>query len=588
MNKTAVFVTSVLFIHAMMLGWVAYRYSPTWDEVAHLPSGISHWKFGDFTLYAVNPPLVRSVAALPLLFVPHEEDWGRFATSRPAVSQRSEFGIGSNFIKANGEKSFFLYTLGRWACIPFSLLAGYICWRWARELYGNPAGMLALIVWCFSPMVLAFGSLISPDIGCTALGITASYAFWKWLKKSSWEQTFFTGLLLGIAELTKYTLLVFYGFWPLMWLLWRFLSRKEPSGVTIRKQFFQLAVIFLISVWTINTGYAFLGSFERLDSYKFVSRILTVTDDDGKTLSNNRFRGTWMGAVPVPLPTEYVYGMDVQKVDFEKKLYSWFCGEWRKGGWYEYYIYGLFIKEPLGTWFLIVMATFCGLFLKGYTSFLRDEIVLLIPLFGLLIFVSSQNGFSHHMRYLLPAFPFAFIWLSKTARSFTLHRPVVSTLTVMALVWSVGSSLYYYPHSMSYFNELVDGPRNGHYHLANSNIDWGQDLLYLRQWLAKHPEVKLDSLGYDLPLVSPTLIGVDAPDPPLLPEPGWHVISVNRIHERGGKYEYFLNFDPTDRIGYSMNVYHFTEDEVNRIRHEMGLPEWAPEPEDSVSSKEVQ
>jgi hypothetical protein len=51
------------------------------------------------------------------------------------------------------------------------------------------------------------------------------------------------------------------------------------------------------------------------------------------------------------------------------------------------------------------------------------------------------------------------------------------------LAWSVGSSLWYYPHSLSYFNELVGGPMGGPKHLLDSNIDWGQDLFYLKDWL---------------------------------------------------------------------------------------------------------
>lgn len=37
--------------------------SPTDDETAHLPAGVSYWQFGRFDLYPVNPPLVKLVAA---------------------------------------------------------------------------------------------------------------------------------------------------------------------------------------------------------------------------------------------------------------------------------------------------------------------------------------------------------------------------------------------------------------------------------------------------------------------------------------------------------------------------------------------
>jgi hypothetical protein len=43
--------------------------------------------------------------------------------------------------------------------------------------------------------------------------------------------------------------------------------------------------------------------------------------------------------------------------------------------------------------------------------------VLLAPLAVILALVSSQTGFNHHLRYVLPIFPFAFIWASKVARA---------------------------------------------------------------------------------------------------------------------------------------------------------------------------
>jgi hypothetical protein len=39
---------------------------------------------------------------------------------------------------------------------------------------------------------------------------------------------------------------------------------------------------------------------------------------------------------------------------------------------------------------------------------------------------------------------------------------------------------------ISYFNELSGGPLRGHQQLVDSNLDWGQDLPALAQWLASH------------------------------------------------------------------------------------------------------
>ena len=39
-------------------------------------------------------------------------------------------------------------------------------------------------------------------------------------------------------------------------------------------------------------------------------------------------------------------------------------------------------------------------------------------------------------------------------------------------------------------------------------------------------------------------------------------LSVNFIHRLGGEYEYFLQFEPVARVGYSMHVYHVTPEDI--------------------------
>lgn len=64
---------------------------------------------------------------------------------------------------------------------PIQRAAAYICYRWANELHGPPAGLLPAALWCLAPLVLAFGATIVPDVGAAALGVVAAYAYWRWL-----------------------------------------------------------------------------------------------------------------------------------------------------------------------------------------------------------------------------------------------------------------------------------------------------------------------------------------------------------------------------------------------------------------------
>jgi hypothetical protein len=76
------------------------------------------------------------------------------------------------------------------------------------------------------------------------------------------------------------------------------------------------------------------------------------------------------------------------------------------------------------------------------------------------------------------------------AQSFTIseRRMALLSTTIVATFgsWLIVSSLSIYPHSLSYFNELVGGPLNGAMHVLGSNIDWGQDLRYLKWWCERN------------------------------------------------------------------------------------------------------
>ena len=242
------------------------------------------------------------------------------------------------------------------------------------------------------------------------------------------------------------------------------------------------------------------------------------------------------------------------------------------------------------------MAVALALGFRAYSAPWRDEIVLLTPAVAVLTLVSSQTGFNHHLRYILPMFPFVFILMSRVGLVLQRKAKADGVIAGIALTWLVASSLAVYPHSLSYFNELAGGPEGGGAHLIDSNIDWGQDLLYLREWLKAHPEVKPLGLAYfgaieprdagiecALPPSGP-VPGADAEEPDAVlrgPRPGWYAISVTLLYGHsarlsdghgGPTYAYFQRFQPIARAGYSINIYYINVEEANRVRKELGLP----------------
>ncbi len=175
----------------------------------------------------------------------------------------------------------------------------------------------------------------------------------------------------------------------------------------------------------------------RLGEFTFVSRTLAGDDSlaEEGTADGNRFGETWLGLLPVSLPYNYLRGMDLQNMISSAGLPSYLCGRWRDCGWWHYY-HDLqrSLKVPVGTWclgFLAATLSAWAAYSRDHRNAprrlaspgrprrddsWRDEMVLLLPAAVLFVFVSSQTGFSRHFRYVLPAFPFLFIWISKIAR----------------------------------------------------------------------------------------------------------------------------------------------------------------------------
>jgi hypothetical protein len=649
--RVKLFLTLLLVIHALLLGWLAYVHSPTMCETAHLPAGISHWELGRFDLYRVNPPLVRMVAALPVMLDNPRIDWKNYDLN---PINRLEYPTGMAFIEANGSDSFWFYTLGRWGCIPFSLIGAYFCFRWAQELYGTSAGFVACLFWCFCPNILGHGALIMPDVPAAALGFAACYAFWGWLKKTTWTNVFTMGVMLGLAELTKSTLILFYLMWPFLLFLYRASAPRQkttalpslsnqasntaqnstanstansalglsatkfsllPMG-SRRRDYCMLAAAMLLSVFIINFGYCFEGSFQRLRDYSFQSRALSGKSraELMSSPTGNRFANSWLGAIPVPLPKNYVQGFDTQKIDLEGvgSRKSYLTGTWSDQGWWYFYVVAAALKEPLGVWLSAILAV--GTILVGWRSRgeWRDELQLFIPMTVIVFVVSLHTEFTIHFRYIFPAFPFAFVLASRWAANFgKLHWKIVG-LGSAATLWMIASSMIVYPHCISYFNELAGGPANGPKYLLESNIDWGQDLLYLNKWIEAHPKargLRLAFQGAYDPIVistkpktahdaaqnsasdavpdavqnpqassSPfTLMDLDDTSP----QPGWFAVCVNYVYDPYGKFAYLRKLEPVDKAGYSIYIYHLTLSEANKIRQEFGMPELPPQTEPS-------
>jgi hypothetical protein len=562
----------------------------TRNEHAHLAAGVSHWEFGNYDAFRVNPPLIRSLAATGVYFHGYRADWSGLSP-RPEI--RSEFPLGSMFVYANRDRCYDFLWWARLSVLWLVPVGGYFLWRWSRQLWGAAGSWISLILWVFSPNLLAHGSLIAPDAGSAALGMISLYTIWHWFRTPNFATAYGTGLMLGLALLSKFTIILWLPILALMVGLRSVLWSMEPQ-VTVRSLLTQWSLMLLLTLVVINLGYTFHDVGWQLGKFEFISRAMTDGPDPAETgirQVGNRFQDSWWGLIPVPVPKDYLMGMDIQKWDFESRMDSYLCGEWKKGGWWYYYLVALGIKEPIGVWLLLSLAVALAMqgcwFVASRKMPISDWLIRwLVPGLGLLsvvVFVSLQTGINHHLRYVLGGLPFVYLlcgavgpWLERTG--------IWQKVLMGSLVgWSVISSLSVYPHSLAYFNEVVGGPSRGRFYLDNSNIDWGQGFLQLRHWVERHTERRPLSISFASQSANPPPRDWEFKSVPTtdelqkrlaLPEtelaflePGWYVLCVTNAVSPSGHYEWLVTREPKDQIGWTILVFELTAEDIQQIKN---------------------
>ncbi|GIW95733.1 MAG: hypothetical protein KatS3mg110_3787 [Pirellulaceae bacterium] len=558
----------VLLVHLALLLYIAWAHSPVENEGEYLPAGICHWKTGIFEPSCRNPPLSRLVGALPVLLLPHkfQPEWA--ITDSDAKASESLY---LEFVTNNDDRMRWLYFAGRLACIPFSLLGAAICYSWARELFGPTAGAVALLLWCFSPEMLANNALIMPDNFAASLGVWAAYRFRQWLREPNWPNSMLAGVSLGWTLLAKATWLFLPVVLPCFWLV----TRSYKSGLKgFVYEFSQLCWLCVIALFLINATYGFEGTLQPLGKYQFRSPIFSgisiAEQPEGEPVSKfdmgNRFVNWHLGWVPVPLPRLYVVGIDLQSAAAQQRRDNYLFGGWNKEGWWYYYFAAALVKLPLGIWSLVALAAVLALCSSRFRAGWKEELWLLIPALVMLLLLISQHRISRHFRYVLPIAPFAYISISRVARYPNAYKRTGGALRMGAvaslLSATVVSSLAVYPHSMSYFNEAIGGPGRGYKYLLGSNLDRGQDAYYIDQWQRTHPEVpaahnrNYSSIGRSLDRDARVL------------RAGWYLVSAEELLHPKSPFHVLWGMEPKARIAYTTWVFHVPRDMTIRLPEE--------------------
>ncbi|HTF35320.1 MAG TPA: glycosyltransferase family 39 protein [Myxococcota bacterium] len=512
------------------------QHSVTVDEFVYLPAGIALLQTGDFGFTDLNPPLARALQALPILFAHPKLPENASSRTNP-----SPWRLGYVFQDSNRARYVQFFSPARFVTVLLGAFGAAVAMGWARAVWGQGAALAALGFLAFEPNWIAHAGLVTTDVPFCTAALLALWTQARARERPSPFRTALAGVVLGAAQLTKFTALLLY---PV--LLVHILLVARPVGRGLR----QLAVVSAISLLVLNAGYCFEGSCEIAPASNTASTLW-------RTLHDLR--------VPLCLPRSYVRNLALKSEQTVAGFPTYLNGRVYRGSapWY-YALECLLMKSTLGALGLSVAAAFVGT--RALSSKLdnrRRVSILLWITTGLgLVLASSATNLNLGVRYVLLLYPLLALAMGGAWRW-------APRLTAALLVVHAFESAAAYPNELAFFNLVGGGPGGGLRYLADSNLDWGQDLPALAKFMREN-ETGPIQLAY-FGRVDPRLYGVEFSLLDPKPHSGWVAISANFLAglpyplldaatgtsrwPAPGEFEAFGKIPAVARVGASIYVY---------------------------------
>lgn len=488
-NRLTNLIAAGLLILMFFLAFFSMKdISLTMDESAHIPAGYAYLSQKDYRLNPEHPPLIKDLAALPLL-----TQSLNFPENHPSWLEgvNRQWWFGNQFLYQSGNDADKIIFWSRIPMILILIFIGWLIFHWARKLGGNFTGISVLFLFALSPTFLAHGRLVTTDVGATLGIVLAIFFYLKFLKNPKKLNIILAGLTLGIALLLKFSCILLLPLFAIITLVYLFLFSEKGRKLKNLFRYVGLGLLVLVVValviWSVYLFHTWNYPLEK------------QVEDTKYLLSSNPFptlirTNVWMAQNPILRPFgHYLLGLSMatQRVAGGNTVY--FLGMVSAAGWWYYFPLVYFLKVPLAFHLLTLLAILFAIFCwkRGW---LREH----FPEFSMLVFLaiywitSIKGNLNIGVRHVLPVFPFTYILVALAIKkgywnlkSIPVRKIIIVSLLILGF-WYGFSSLSTFPHYLSYFNEIGEGPENGYKYVVDSNYDWGQDLKRLKNWVEKN------------------------------------------------------------------------------------------------------
>ena len=461
----------LLLIFAAQMIFAVRGQSLTWDEDDHIFAGYMSWKTGDFGINPEHPPLVKAIATLPLLPL-HL----RVPAWKTGYFKNVAYLDGQDFLFGNGPR-YPVDTLVfrvRMAAMSFALLLAVLVFFAAREMFGDEAGLLALLLLVFEPNIVAHGAYVTTDVAVSCFLFAAVYGFYRYVKAPSAARLGIAGLATGLALASKHSAVLLL---PILILLGAGVVALKRDGGRSRLGVRLALALCGISAIAIGVLWACYGF--RYNARPAGLALAPTLAEYTQPLRPLEARGILLFARWHLLPESYLYGLtDVRSM--ANGMAAFFMGRDYAHGVWQYFPAVFVIKSTLG---------FLGLFALSLYAIVRGklrrplEVMFLTVPPAFYFAIAMESSLNIGARHILPVYVFLCVLLAGTSVALMRAGKAWHYAVAVLVVAHVASALRAYPNSIAYANELWGGPSQTHRYLSDSNTDWGQQLKAVKQYL---------------------------------------------------------------------------------------------------------
>ena len=457
----------------ILVAIIVHGESLTFDEGDHIFAGYMMWHSGDYGLNPEHPPLVKLVATLPLL---QEKLWV------PPLQQRwfktEAYRDGRDFLERNdGPRHRLLFRM-RLAAGVFAVGFSVMVFLMGSKLFGEPAGLLALLLVVFEPNVLANSDLVTTDMGVACFFLATIYCFYRYARQPSVIRLLLTGLAAGLALSSKHSGILLAPMLlglALVEIACAEQGRRNRMAGTLFGGFAAIVVFAIVVLWAFY-GFRYAARPAGLAMNPALSEYAAPLTGINSWVIGHL--ANWR-----LLPESYLMGMT--DIHYAAQQYPIFLlgHDYAHGVWW-YFPVALSIKTTLGLIGLVVLA---GIALISRQLRQGKELAYFVVPGAIYLGVAILSGMNIGTRHVLFLYPLVALLAAAGLVALAQHSRRWLWIGGGLVVCHIISAMAIFPAEMAYANEAWGGTANTHKYLSDSSVDWAQQLPHVKQWVDAHP-----------------------------------------------------------------------------------------------------